>query len=120
MSVTLGWGRWWSASSPSRFPSNPRALGYPPRWMRFGGPGAFPRVSVQGLPRGLGESGVLQRTSREARTLAFDFTRIHGGHTLAFGFMAIDFRQNSSSTAQARFDFDRRFTQGPDQISPAG
>jgi hypothetical protein len=86
----------------------------------FGGPGAFPRVSVQGLPRGLGESGVLQRTSREARTLALDFTRIQRRHTLTFGFMGIDFRQNSSSTAQARFDFERRFTQGPDPNQPSG
>ena len=120
MNVTLGWGRWVERIEPQSVPFQPSSLGLPAALDAFGGPGAFPRVSVQGLPRGLGESGVLQRTSREARTLALDFTRIQRRHTLTFGFMGIDFRQNSSSTAQARFDFERRFTQGPDPNQPSG
>jgi outer membrane receptor protein involved in Fe transport len=59
---------------------------------------------------------VLNSTPREARTLATDFTKVRGAHTLTFGFMMIDFRLNTLNTSQANFSFGPNFTQGPDPI----
>jgi len=112
MNATVGWARWSEGREPQGVPFQVSSLGLPGELDGFGGPGAFPSISITGV-ESLG-SGVLNSTPREARTAALDFTQIKGNHTMTFGFMGVDFRLNTFNSSQADFDFFRDFTTGPD------
>ncbi|MEJ7609307.1 MAG: hypothetical protein WKF37_24300, partial [Bryobacteraceae bacterium] len=114
-SATLGMGRWVEGRLPQGVPFNVPSLGLPASLAGFGGESAFPSLNITGY-ESLG-SGVLNSTPREARTLATDFTKVQGSHTLTFGFMMIDFRLNTLNTSQANFSFGPTFTQGPDPVA---
>src|SRR5690242_16698041 len=88
---TLGWGRWVEELHPQGVPFAPSSLGLPAALDNPGGPGGFPVISIDGVPRKLG-SGSFIRTPRETRTYALDLTKSTGRHTLTFGFMGLDFR----------------------------
>ncbi len=118
MSGTLGWGRWVEEIHPQGVPFQPSSLGLPAALDNPGGPGGFPVITVDGVPRGLG-GGALVRTPRETHTYALDLTHTKGRHTLTFGFMALDFRLANSTSAVASFAFQRNFTQGPDPLRAA-
>src|SRR5205823_7845291 len=99
-------------------PFNPSALGLPSFLDNFGGPGAFPGISIQGFfPLG-GGGAVLNSTPREARTYAVDFTKVRGAHNMNVGFMAIDFYLNTFNSSAASFNFPLNLTQGPDPRAP--
>jgi len=109
--TNFGWGRWAEGRKPQGVPFNPSTVGLPAELDSFGGPGAFPNISVSGL-QNLG-SGGLNSTPREARTLSIDVTKVHGPHTFSIGFMGIDFILNTFNSSQASFNFGPDFTQGP-------
>jgi len=118
MSVNLGYGRWAEGRKPQGVPFNPSALGLPSFLDNFGGPGAFPGISIQGFfPLG-GGGAVLNSTPREARTYAVDFTKVRGAHNMNVGFMAIDFYLNTFNSSAASFNFPLNLTQGPDPRAP--
>jgi carboxypeptidase family protein len=110
-SSTLGFARWSEGRKPQGVPFQVSSLGLPAELDSFGGPGAFPSVSVTGI-QSLG-SGVLNSTPREARTVSLDVTKVRGSHSLSMGFMWIDFHLNTFNSSQANFSFAPNFTQGP-------
>lgn len=111
MVANFGWGRWAEGRKPQGVPFDPSTVGLPSALDSFGGPGAFPSISVTG-ENSLG-SGGLNATPREARTWSVDFTKVHGSHTFSMGFMGIDFVLNTFNSSQASFSFSPDFTQGP-------
>ncbi|MGH9627736.1 MAG: hypothetical protein ACRD7E_05265, partial [Bryobacteraceae bacterium] len=111
MSATIGMARWAEGREPQGVPFDLTSIGLPSFLQGFGGESAFPAVSITGY-ESLG-SGVLNSTPREARTLATDFTKVYGSHTLTAGFMMIDFRLNTFNSSQTNFSFGPTFTQGP-------
>ena len=111
MSATLGWGRWVEGRKPQGVPFDLTTVGLPASLNTYGGPGAFPNISISGY-QNLG-SGGLNATPRDARTYAVDFTRNAGSHSLSMGFMGINFYLNTFNSAQATFSFSPDFTQGP-------
>ncbi|MGI8988034.1 MAG: carboxypeptidase regulatory-like domain-containing protein [Bryobacteraceae bacterium] len=115
LSATFGFGRWSEGRKPQGVPFLPSTLGLPAALDSFGGPGAFPSVSVSGM-QSLG-SGGLNATPREARTYGVDVTKVRGSHTFSMGFMMIDFRLNTANSSQANFSFGPNFTQGPNPNS---
>ncbi len=116
LNATLGWGRWVEELHPQGVPFKPSTLGLPAALDDLGGPGGFPVITTDGIPRGLG-AGALIKTARETHTYALDLTRARGRHTLTFGFMALDFRLNNYTSSVASFAFRRSFTQGPDPVA---
>jgi hypothetical protein len=111
MVANLGWGRWAEGRKPQGVPFQVSSLGLPAYLDTFGGPGAFPNVTVTGY-QNLG-SGSLNSTPREARTYSVDFTKSLSAHTFSFGFTGITFILNTYNSSQATFTFDPSFTQGP-------
>jgi hypothetical protein len=111
LSANFGWGRWVEGRQPQGVPFQVSSLGLPAALDNFGGPGAFPSVTVSG-EQSLG-SGVLNSTPREARTYSVDLTKVAGIHTLSFGFTGITFVLNTYNSSQATFNFTPDFTQGP-------
>lgn len=111
MVANFGWGRWVEGRKPQGVPFDPSTVGLPSQLDSFGGPGAFPSISITG-ENSLG-SGVLNATPREARTWSVDFTKVHGAHSFSMGFMGIDFVLNTFNSSQAGFNFSPDFTQGP-------
>ncbi len=111
LAVNVGWGRWIEGRKPQGVPFQVSSLGLPAYLDSFGGPGAFPGINITGV-QGLG-SGVLNATPREARTFSVDVTKNRGSHTFSAGFMGIVFILNTFNSAQATFNFDPSFTQGP-------
>ncbi len=111
LSANFGWGRWAEGRTPQGVPFQLSSLGLPAALDNFGGPGAFPNISLTGL-QNLG-SGVLNSTPREARTYSIDFTKVAGVHTVSFGFTGITFILNTFNSSQASFNFSPTFTQGP-------
>lgn len=111
MVANFGWGRWAEGRLPQGVPFAPSSVGLPGYLDNFGGPGAFPAVSISGY-NALG-SGGLNSTPREARTYSVDFTKSMSGHTFSFGFTGITFILDTFNTPQASFNFGPDFTQGP-------
>lgn len=112
MDIDLGWARWAEGRLPEGVPFQVSTTGLPTVLDTFGGPPAFPSITIDG--QGSLGSGGLNATPREARTLALDFTKVHGAHSLMMGFMGIDFILNTFNSSQASFNFPVGMTQGPD------
>lgn len=112
MSINLGWARWVEGRVPQGVPFAPSTVGLPAALDTFGGPGAFPSVTVDG-ESALG-SGSLNSTPREARSYSIDFTKVAGPHTMDIGFMGVGFYLNTFNSSQASFNFPLNMTQGPD------
>jgi len=112
MSINLGWGRWVEGRVPQGVPFAPSTLGLPAALDTFGGPGAFPSITIDG-ESSLG-SGVLNSTPREARSYSIDFTKVAGPHTMNIGFMGVGLYLNTFNSSQASFNFPLNMTQGPD------
>ena len=111
MVANLGWGRWVEGRVPQGVPFEPSSVGLPAFLDGYGGPSAFPGITINGQ-QGLG-SGVLNATPREARSYSVDFTKNLGTHTFSAGFTGITFILNTSNSSQASFNFGADFTQGP-------
>ena len=118
LNATLGWGRWVEELRPQGVPFRPSSVGLPAALDDLGGPGGFPVITIDGIPRGLG-SGAMLVTPRETHTYAFDLTQTKGRHTLTYGFMSLDFRLTNFTSSQSSFAFKRNFTQGPDPTRAA-
>ena len=112
MNVTLGWNRWDEGRVPQGVPFQVSSLGLPTYLDSFGGPPAFPSITITG--QGSLGSGVLNYSPREAKTVAVDFNKIQGAHTFQMGFMGVDFVQEDYNSSQASFNFPLSMTQGPD------
>lgn len=113
MVATLGWNRWTEERQPQGVPFEVSSLGLPATLNTFGGPGAFPAISISGAA-GLGSSPI-QGWPRENRTISVDFTRVTGArHTLSFGYMWVFLPENPYLGSQASFSFSPDFTVGPD------
>jgi hypothetical protein len=116
MSLNVGWNRWTEGRLPQGVPFNPSTLGLPS--VLDANPGAFPIVRIDGYNlsstgQALG-SGGLNSTPREARSVALDFTKVRGPHTLNIGFTFIDFYLTTFNSLIGQFNFPRNMTQGPD------
>jgi len=111
MEANFGWGRWNEGRKPQGVPFTVSSVGLPSFLDGFGGPGAFPNITISG-EQNLG-SGSLNATPREARTYSVDFTKVSGSHTFSAGFTGITFILNTFNSSQATFSFGPDFTQGP-------
>lgn len=111
MVVNGGWNRWTEGRQPQGVPFSPSSLGLPSALDTFGGPAAFPGITISG-DASLG-SGTIQGWPREARTVSTDFTKVKGSHTFSMGFMAVGNIINPYNSSQATFSFSSDFTQGP-------
>jgi hypothetical protein len=114
MGANLGWNRWVEATTRQGVPFDPASIGLPSFLNTK--PGAFPYINVDGVAT-LGSSQDYA-IPREDRTFAVDFTKIHGAHSLNFGFTFIDLEYRDTRVPTASFTFPVSFTQGPDPISP--
>jgi hypothetical protein len=112
LSVDLGWARWVEGRLPQGVPFSPSTVGLPAALDTFGGPGAFPSITIDG-ESSLG-SGVLNSTPREARSYSIDFTKVAGPHTMDIGFMGVGLYLTTFNSSQGSFNFPLNMTQGPD------
>ncbi|MGH9444401.1 MAG: carboxypeptidase-like regulatory domain-containing protein [Terriglobia bacterium] len=115
MSVDLGWARWVEGRVPQGVPFDPSIVGLPSALNAFGGPGAFPSITIEG-ETSLG-SGVSNSTPREDRSYSIDFTKVAGAHTLDIGFMGVGMISNSFCSSQANFGFSAGTTEGPNPVT---
>ena len=110
MTVSGGWGRWDETLNPQGGGVKPSSLGFPSALDSE--TSYFPSVSISGTD-GLG-SGSFTVNPREVRSLAVDFTKIHGSQTWTFGFMGISHQTPNYYTNDASYNFGQDMTQGPD------
>jgi len=118
-SVNAGYGRWIEGRITQGQGFLPSTLGLPTS-INFAN--SFPYIAIDQYNttvtgNALG-SGSLNSTPREAKSLAIDLTKVHGAHTINFGFMGILSVQNELNDSDASFSFPRGFTQGPDPTNP--
>ncbi len=111
LNVNLGFNRWVEGRKPQGVPFSPSTLGLPASLDTFGGPGAFPSITISGMSS-LG-SGGLNATPREAHTLSVDVSKIKGTHSFTMGFMGVDLRLTTQNSSQFSATFGPSFTQGP-------
>jgi len=115
VSLNAGYARWVEGRITQGLPFTPSTVGLPGS-IDFAN--AFPYIGIDeynnpATGNALG-SGGLNSTPREAKSLAIDFTKVRGAHTINFGFMGILSVQNTFNSSQASFTFPRGMTQGPD------
>ena len=111
VSANFGFNRWVEGRKPQGVPFNPSTLGLPSSLDSFGGPGAFPSITIAGM-NSLG-SGGLNATPREAHTFSGDVSKVHGSHSLSMGVMVVDLRLTTANSSQFSAGFGPSFTQGP-------
>jgi len=119
VSLNAGYARWVEGRITQGVPFTPSTVGLPSS-IDFAN--AFPYIAIDqynnpATGNALG-SGGLNSTPREAKSLAIDFTKVRGAHTVNFGFMGVLSVQNTFNSSQASFNFPRGMTQGPDPTNP--
>jgi hypothetical protein len=114
MTVDLGYGRWVQArTAPVTY--LPSALGLPAFLDDAGFPKSdsiFPTFSMSGM-QGLGPEYGFNGTPEDNKSVAVDFSKIRGKHSMSFGYMLVDFLWNNFYGTPASFSFTPGFTQGP-------
>jgi hypothetical protein len=110
MSISAGGNRWEEVRQPQGVPFKPSTVGLP-SLLDTVRP-IFPDISIDGT-YGLGSSGVTV-SSDPVTTVAVDFTKTQGKHTLNFGYQHIRFQINSLFNYPGSFHFPVSMTQGPD------
>ena len=119
VSFNFGWNRWVEQRAPQGANFNPSTVGLPS--FLDGYANNFPAVAPQGI-YGLGAAanggGSKNKYPRNDRSYSLEFTKVKGGHNIAFGFDVVTFQELSETGSQASFNFPNSMTQGPNPISP--
>jgi hypothetical protein len=117
MNINAGFEHWGEQSTNQGLGFKPSTLGLPASL--DGVSGEFPNINV-GSQTSLGPTGGAENTAyRPTGSLAVDFTKTAGRHTLSFGFMGVVSEDNSAGLYQTSLNFNGNFTQGPDPDAPA-
>jgi hypothetical protein len=116
MSINGGWNRWVEVFHPQSEGFKSSTLGFPAGMDVVD---IFPHVAptgIFGLNGGLNGSQK-SRAPRETRTIAVDFTKVHGAHSMSAGFMGLILPVYDSGMGPATFGFSSAMTSGPDPTS---
>jgi hypothetical protein len=115
MNLVAGFNHYAEPSTNQSFGFQPSTLGLPAS-LDMNSP-EFPIVAVGGQSP-LGPTGDEIVAVRPAGTVAADFIKIRGRHTMSFGFMGVDGIYNVSGITQTNLDFNGTFTEGPNPDNP--
>lgn len=117
MNITSGVSIWHETSDNQSFGFDPTTLGLP-AYVKSNDP-LFPMVNV-GSQSAMGPGGNDQQAVTNhgpIGTVAVDFIKLKGTHTLNFGFMGVEQVDSQHSYYQDTLTFNGNFTTGPDPVN---
>jgi len=118
MNLTAGYEYWNQVSTNQSKGFHPSTLGLPTHLDQYNP--EFPLVTV-GSQSPLGPSDGAENASIPPTTsAAADFVKNLGQHTMSFGFMFVDSKENYTGYPIADLTFNGNFTSGPDPDNPTG
>jgi hypothetical protein len=117
MSVNIGGMKWVEGNDVQSHGFQASSLGLP-GFIDTYSP-QFPIVSVTNyLPEGPVAGAGQGAFPRSAASGSIDFVKVRGAHQLSFGYMAVATDENGGRFHFTPFNFDTRFTAGPDPKAP--